>query len=319
VRSLLNALGLTIWGLVAFGLLIVFMFVGFEAAMKWRHPAALPTVVGNIRDQPSGNPLLPRNDTHSQTPSVQANHKLSPDPVGANAARSNMRSLIQKRQYRLAVGYGEQLASSGNATAEDLIVIAQSYFRLNDCSNAMTWVHRADAEFRASGRQADESIHEIEQRCKSDDKNQDEMPELSEFVVRCPSVSEFKPRVRESREWERAQRLLTAAKARADADCKNLPTLEAAAEQSKSGELDVKLGEVLYGFGDYRDAIIALERGLGKGEVKHLDEAYVYLGLSQQAVSNLPEARKAFSKLKSVPGISPRVLMLWELYAQTRL
>jgi hypothetical protein len=30
--SMLKALGLTIWGLIAFGLLVVFIFVGYEAA-----------------------------------------------------------------------------------------------------------------------------------------------------------------------------------------------------------------------------------------------------------------------------------------------
>jgi hypothetical protein len=34
--SMLKALGLTIWGLIAFGLLVVFIFVGYEAALKYR-------------------------------------------------------------------------------------------------------------------------------------------------------------------------------------------------------------------------------------------------------------------------------------------
>jgi hypothetical protein len=58
---------------------------------------------------------------------------------------------------------------------------------------------------------------------------------------------------------------------------------------------------------------------LEKGQITHLDDAYVYLGLSQQAVKNVAEARKAFDKLKEVPNISPRILRLWELYAETRL
>jgi hypothetical protein len=43
------------------------------------------------------------------------------------------------------------------------------------------------------------------------------------------------------------------------------------------------------------------------------------LALSQQAVGNVAEARKEFAKLKDVPNISPRILRLWELYAETRL
>jgi hypothetical protein len=45
----------------------------------------------------------------------------------------------------------------------------------------------------------------------------------------------------------------------------------------------------------------------------------VYLGRAEKAVGNLEEARSAFNKLKEVHGISPRVLQLWTLYAETNL
>jgi hypothetical protein len=114
---------------------------------------------------------------------------------------------------------------------------------------------------------------------------------------------------------ERAGRLLASVKNRADADKKGLAQFEAEAQKSTAGELDVKLGEVYYGFGDYQNAVTALTRGLGKGQVKHLDEAYVYLGLAQQQLKNIADAKKAFSQLKTVPNVSPRVLRLWLLYS----
>jgi tetratricopeptide (TPR) repeat protein len=89
------------------------------------------------------------------------------------------------------------------------------------------------------------------------------------------------------------------------------------AARSATGNLDVALGEIYYGLGDYLNAIAAIQRGLGKGQVRHLDDAYVYLGRSQVAVGNNAEARLAFAKLKEVPDISPRILRLWELYAET--
>jgi len=73
------------------------------------------------------------------------------------------------------------------------------------------------------------------------------------------------------------------------------------------------------GLKNYELAIASIERGLRKGGIVHLDEAYVYLGLSKQAVGDIEGARNAFSKLKDVPGISPRVLRLWTLYAETQL
>jgi tetratricopeptide (TPR) repeat protein len=116
---------------------------------------------------------------------------------------------------------------------------------------------------------------------------------------------------------ERTNRLLTSFKTRADADKKGQTQLDAEAKKNPAGELDVKLGEVYYGFGDYQNAVTAINRGLQKGQIKHQDEAYVYLGRAQVALKNTPEAKKALTGLKSVPNISPRVLMLWELYSET--
>ena len=116
---------------------------------------------------------------------------------------------------------------------------------------------------------------------------------------------------------ERATRLLNSFKSRADADKKGLAQLDAEAKKNPAGELDVKLGEVYYGVGDYQNAVAAINRGLQKGQVKHLDEGYVYLGRSQVALKNTAEAKKALAGLKTVPNISPRVLKVWELYADT--
>ena len=116
---------------------------------------------------------------------------------------------------------------------------------------------------------------------------------------------------------ERTTRLLNSLKSRADADKKGLTQLDAEATKNPAGELDVKLGEVYYGVGDYQNAVTAINRGLQKQQIKHLDEAYVYLGRAQVALKNTADAKKAFVGLKSVPNISPRVLRLWELYADT--
>ena len=114
---------------------------------------------------------------------------------------------------------------------------------------------------------------------------------------------------------ERTTRLMAALKGRADTDQKTLPQQDAEAQKNPAGELAVKTGEVHFGFGDYAGTISEINAGIQKGQVKHLDEAYVYLGRAYAAQKNYPEAKKAFSQLKSVPNISPRVLKLWELYA----
>jgi len=116
---------------------------------------------------------------------------------------------------------------------------------------------------------------------------------------------------------ERTNRLLTALRGRADTDKKGLPQQEAEANKNAAGELLVKLGEVYYGFGDYQKTADSINAALQKGQIKHMDEAYVYLGLADVQLKNNADAKKAFAKLKDVPNISPRVLKLWELYAAT--
>ena len=114
---------------------------------------------------------------------------------------------------------------------------------------------------------------------------------------------------------ERTTRLLNALKTRADSDKKGLPALDAEAQKNPAGQLDMKLGEVYFGAGDYQNAATAINRAIGKGQIKQLDEAYVYLGRAQVALKNTAEAKKAFSQLKTVPNESPRVLKLYELYS----
>jgi tetratricopeptide (TPR) repeat protein len=116
---------------------------------------------------------------------------------------------------------------------------------------------------------------------------------------------------------ERTARLLKSLQDRADADKKGLPQQETEAGKNAAGELGVKLGEVYYGFGDYQKAADAITQALQKGNIKHIDEAYVYQGLADAQLKNYPDAKKAFANLKNVPNISPRVLRLWELYSAT--
>ena len=116
---------------------------------------------------------------------------------------------------------------------------------------------------------------------------------------------------------ERTNRLLNSFKARAETDKKSQAQFDAEATKNPAGELDVKLGEVYYGSGDYQNAVTAINRGLQKGQIKHPDEAYVYLGRSQVQLKNFAEAKKAFAGLKSVDKESPRVLKLYELYGDT--
>jgi tetratricopeptide (TPR) repeat protein len=117
---------------------------------------------------------------------------------------------------------------------------------------------------------------------------------------------------------ERTNRLLTQLKTRADTDRASLTQLDADAAENPAGELDVKLGELYYGSGDYENAIKAITRGLQKGFVNHPDDGYVYLGRAQTALHDASAAESAFRQVKSAPNVGPRVADLWQLYADTR-
>jgi hypothetical protein len=114
---------------------------------------------------------------------------------------------------------------------------------------------------------------------------------------------------------ERVTRLLNALGTRADADMKALPALDTEARKNPAGILDVKLGEIYFGIGDFSGAASAMSRGIDKGQLRQLDEAYVSLGRSLTAQEDMAGAKQAFARLKSLPNISPRVLKLWNLYA----
>ena len=91
--------------------------------------------------------------------------------------------------------------------------------------------------------------------------------------------------------------------------------LDATATQNPAGQLDMKLGELYFGAGYYQDAVTALSRGIGKGQLLQPDEAYISLGRSLTAEKDSAGAKQAFAKLSSLPNLSPRVLKLWNLYA----
>jgi hypothetical protein len=116
---------------------------------------------------------------------------------------------------------------------------------------------------------------------------------------------------------ERTLRLLNAMQTRADADKNGLPALEEEAARNSAGQLDMKLGEVYFGVRDYPAAAEAINRGLRKGQIKRPDEAYVYLGRVWAAQHEPAAAKRAIAPLNALPGISPRVLRLWNLYADT--
>ena len=279
-------------------------------------------------------------------------------------------------QYQKTIDFGKQLVDSGTGTAENMLIISQSYYQLKDCKDAVIWADKGIAAARKAGETPKENFFLFKLQCASDSQdntamdpvlidliklnnkttywnsllrierqeerddhnllmiyrimyNTQAMKEDTDFIEMAQLLGDaalpgeaatvlnkaMSSGVVKDEHKERTQRLLNSLQGRADADKKGLAQLDAEAAKNPAGELSIKLGEVYYGFGDYQKAVDAINQGLQKGQVKHADEAYVYLGLSQAQLKNSAEAKKAFAQLKSVPNISPRVLKLWDLYS----
>ena len=282
------------------------------------------------------------------------------------------------KDNELAIGYGEQLVDLGVASAQDLLLLSETYYLQSDCKNSVVWADKSIAASREAGESPKELLYQLKLQCASDAGDTGVMiSSLVELVRLTNKISYWNNLIRIERQderddantlmiyrimydthsmnadtdylemaqllgdkslpgeaamvlekatssgtlkdehKERTARLLNSLKARADVDKKGLPQLEAEGAKNPAGQLDVKLGEVYFGAGDYQGAATALNRALQKGQLKAVDEAYVYLGRSQVALNNWESARAAFAKLKTVPNISPRVLKLWNLYAET--
>jgi tetratricopeptide (TPR) repeat protein len=295
--SLLKALGLTIWGLTALGLAAVFIFVGYQAALKYRSATAAMNAASAVHPLEAASPSLARSDPAMMAAAPkEGSSSAAAELASLQITRPLLQSAAALHQHHLVIEYGQQMVEDGTATPEDMLSIAQSYASIEDCANARGSMDKAIFAFRAQGREPSETQRQV--------------------ILNCHD----RPRLMiDPAHAERTNRLLQALRARAAADRASLPQLEQEAATAQSGNPSVILGELHYGFGEYGKAVQAINRGLDKGGVIHLDDAYVYLGLAQQAQGDVDAARKAFAHLKDVPGISPRVLKLWTLYAEVQL
>jgi len=114
---------------------------------------------------------------------------------------------------------------------------------------------------------------------------------------------------------EIAMRLLATAKTQSAADKATLATQAQAAAAGKNGQVDVRVGQAFLSYGQFPEALAAIQRGIGKANVKNLTDAQLSLGQAYLKLGNKAEAVKAF---KAVTGdaVTTRLGNLWALYAQ---
>ena len=89
-------------------------------------------------------------------------------------------------------------------------------------------------------------------------------------------------------------RLLSQAWTLAQEDERAIPALQAAAQASDDGELDVRLGNAYLNLGQYENCAEAVERGLRKGGLKSPDNAQISLGMCLYNLKRYNDAKAAF-------------------------
>ena len=118
-------------------------------------------------------------------------------------------------------------------------------------------------------------------------------------------------------EQGRYDRLLAGAKKQVASDKPALPQLAKEAEKSPKGQADVGLGQAYLSYGEYDNAIAAMERGIKKGGVTDVDEAQVSLGIAYLKKGQKDAARQAFKAVKAGSNWSD-LAELWSLRHRSR-
>ncbi len=116
---------------------------------------------------------------------------------------------------------------------------------------------------------------------------------------------------------DREDRLKASVVKEVEAHKASMTALEVKARSAPTGQEDVTLGESYMGYGQYPQAVEALERGIKKGNFKNPDTARIALGIAQLNSNHPDKARAAF---RQVPDSSEfgRIAELWALHAGSK-
>jgi tetratricopeptide (TPR) repeat protein len=117
-------------------------------------------------------------------------------------------------------------------------------------------------------------------------------------------------------EQSRIDRLLADSKKLSASDRASLAQQAKEAEKAAKGQADVGLGEAYLSYGQYAEAIAAIERGLKKGGVNDVDEAQISLGIAYLENGEKDKARAAFKAVKPDSRWAD-LAELWDLHAES--
>ncbi|MBM4191848.1 MAG: hypothetical protein FJ196_02100 [Gammaproteobacteria bacterium] len=116
------------------------------------------------------------------------------------------------------------------------------------------------------------------------------------------------------RDIDRNTRLLNTTKERVAADRASLIKQDRDAAIGKSADADVRVGQAFLSYGQYPQAVIAIRRGITKGNLTDAGEAELVLGIALLKSGNKIEAGRVLRAIKGDAELR-RVAKLWSLRA----
>ena len=280
MRALLNSLGLTIWSSIAIVLAVGLALVGYRVSVSMKDsPQTAALAVGFVSPPPAL--LLPVTPSLEKVTPLMRGQKFSrviePQMRAAEAA-------LQAGRWHDVLDNAQTAERKQGITVFDTKTInhfkAYAHLQLHNFSAALTDFERVLATGAATPEETaliSKTVSALQARVASD-KNVLPQPETEAPLPETAGLQEVT----------------------APSPAGHAPQRVAVSNETRE---------------NYQQAVDAITRGLRKGSIAHLDEAYVYLGLAEQRLGNIAQARRAFAQLKSVPDINPRILQLWTLYA----
>jgi tetratricopeptide (TPR) repeat protein len=117
----------------------------------------------------------------------------------------------------------------------------------------------------------------------------------------------------DQRDIDRNSRLLESARKQAATD--KAIIMRDVGKARPTSDADVRQGEALASYGQYSQAISAIERGLSRGGIKSLQDAKLSLGIAQFRAGMKAEAVNTFASIKGDEAFE-RLGKLWALHAR---
>jgi hypothetical protein len=291
MRALLNSLGLTLWSSIAIVLAVGLAMVGYRVSLSMKDS---PPTMGHPAASVASAPPAP-------FPSVEPSFGRVTQGMHDQRYSRVIEPEMRRAEAALQVGRWQEVLDAAQAAERKQGITVFDTKRIN---HFKAYAHLQLRDYGAA-------LTEFERVLATGIATPEETASISKTVSALQARAGSERNALAQQDAKSPQQEAESAQREAES-----PQREPQSNENLGAGADVRLGQLYYA-GDYQKAVDAITRGLKKGSIVHLDEAYVYLGLAQQKLGNIAEARRAFARLQDVPNISPRVLRLWTLYADT--